>query len=275
LLLAPIQEGMNVIPLRFAVPAIVGIVAVASTTAFGIGGSLAPGDQPAPPPVASAPAAAQPAAPATPAATVGASVSAPVVVVAAPVVLPPAGLQTGSTGAAVVDLQQRLHDLGYQARTATGSFDSETRHAVVAFQKLHGLARTGMFDAATRAALAAPQAAVAREGGEGLHMEVDIAHLVFVVQDGDVTAIYDASTGRAGWETSTGEFSILWRINGWRTGRLGPMYRPAYFTKDGVAFHGGEPVPTRAASHGCIRITDPSINELFDRLTVGTKVVVY
>jgi hypothetical protein len=36
-----------------------------------------------------------------------------------------------------------------------------------------------------------------------------------------------------------------------------------------------EPVPNRPASHGCVRITDPSINELFDRLVVGTPVVVY
>jgi lipoprotein-anchoring transpeptidase ErfK/SrfK len=260
---------MNLVPLRLAIPAMLGIAAVATTTAFAIGGSLSPAPDPGPRAVPEAPAP-----PATD--TVAASAAAPVVVHAAPVVLPPAGLRTGSKGADVADLQQRLRYLGYQARTASGTFDSETTHAVIAFQKLHGLERTGVFDAATREALAAPQAAVARVGGEGLHMEVDLARqLAYVVQDGDVTDIYDASTGRAGWETPTGEFSILWRINGWRRGGLGPMYRPAYFTKDGVAFHGGEPVPTKAASHRCIRITDPSINEIFSRLTVGTRVVVY
>jgi lipoprotein-anchoring transpeptidase ErfK/SrfK len=265
---------MDIVPLRFAVPAMLGIAALLSTAAVAVGGSLPTNAEHSP---AAAVAGVAPPPPAAPAGgTVGATGTGPVGAAPPPVVLPPAGLGVGSKGPGVLDLQQRLRDLGYQARAASGTFDSETMHAVVAFQKLHGLERTGVFDAATRQALATPQPAVARVGGEGLHMEVDLGHQVaFVVQDGDVTNIYDASTGRKGWETPTGDFSILWRINGWRHGRLGPMYRPAYFTKDGVAFHGGEPVPAKAASHGCIRITDPSINEIFSRLTVGTRVIVY
>ncbi len=43
------------------------------------------------------------------------------------------------------------------------------------------------------------------------------------------------------------------RISGWRKSELGRLYNPLYFT-GGIAIHGYPSVPTRPASHGCVRI---------------------
>lgn len=178
--------------------------------------------------------------------------------------------------------QQILHEQGYQVREVTGELDSETRHALIAFQKVHGLERTGQVDEATAAALRNPVRPVA-QARRGFRVEVDLARQVtyFLDEAGQVERIYDSSTGRdqPGKHTPTGEFTVTRQIDGWRYARLGPMWRPSYIgqggSDQGIAFHGGEPVETWPASNGCIRMTDPSVNETFALLRPGTKVLVH
>ena len=56
-------------------------------------------------------------------------------------------LRVGSRGPSVYALEQRLHELHYDLGAADGYYGVDTADAVVAFQKLHGLARTGATDA--------------------------------------------------------------------------------------------------------------------------------
>ena len=58
-------------------------------------------------------------------------------------------LRTGSHGAAVLALQRRLTSLGYWLGAADGQFGDLTRQAVVAVQKVAGLARDGVCGPAT------------------------------------------------------------------------------------------------------------------------------
>ena len=57
--------------------------------------------------------------------------------------------QVGDTGEKVTWIQQRLKDLEYLDRAPTGTFDEETAEALEAFQRDHGLLKTGMADAVT------------------------------------------------------------------------------------------------------------------------------
>lgn len=57
--------------------------------------------------------------------------------------------QVGDTGEKVMWIQQRLKDLEYLDRAPTGTFDEETAEALEAFQRDHGLLKTGMADAVT------------------------------------------------------------------------------------------------------------------------------
>ena len=66
----------------------------------------------------------------------------------------------------------------------------------------------------------------------------------------------------------------LTEIDGVRVSHLGVLYRPAYFF-EGWAIHGEGLVPNHPASHGCVRITVPAMDRLYDLLTVGTPVHIY
>lgn len=192
----------------------------------------------------------------------------------------------GDSGAAVTELQQRLTQLGYWLGTADGQFGVLTSQAVMAFQKVHGLNRSGAVDAATRAALAAPRRFAPRAGGD--HVEVDKAQQVLViVRGGQPLFTFNTSTGTekpyeyAGTtylaDTPTGTFTMSREIDGVRESNLGTLYRPKYFTSDGIAIHGSASVPSYPASHGCVRLTNAATDFVWanDLIPIGTKVIVY
>jgi peptidoglycan hydrolase-like protein with peptidoglycan-binding domain len=197
----------------------------------------------------------------------------------------PAQLRSGSEGPAVEALQRRLAELGYQVHEADGQFGSETHHAVVAFQKVNRLGRDGVVGPVTRKALERPRVPSPRSRRAGFHVEADLTvQVVYLVKDGKIQEILDASS--ASGQTYTvdgdvrvavtplGDFQIQRKIDAWRKSDLGLLWRPAYFT-GGYALHGSYSVPAFPASHGCIRITIAAMDRLFNRLPVGTPMLVY
>ncbi|MGZ4617213.1 MAG: L,D-transpeptidase family protein [Frankiaceae bacterium] len=195
-------------------------------------------------------------------------------------------LQPGSRGTAVVSLQQRLAQLGYDVGTADGMFGDATRHAVVAFQKVNSLNRDGVVRADTWAALDRPSIPRARYnpvvGGRHVTgLEIDLSRQVlYLTYQGAVTRIIDASTGDGSRGppysyTPPGNYAI-YRINsvGWEYGPLGGLYKPAYF-HGGYAVHGATSVPPYPASHGCVRTTVAARDRLQPWLWVGMPVAVY
>jgi putative chitinase len=76
-------------------------------------------------------------------------------------------LKQGSSGPAVLDLQQKLKNLGFDPNGVDGNFGPGTLAAVIAFQKSKGLQSDGMVGPATMAALQnAGVGATANIGGE-------------------------------------------------------------------------------------------------------------
>lgn len=63
-------------------------------------------------------------------------------------------LREGSSGPAVIDLQQRLQKAGFRPGSIDGSFGPATKSAVIAFQRAKGLTADGIVGPATWAALA-------------------------------------------------------------------------------------------------------------------------
>jgi lipoprotein-anchoring transpeptidase ErfK/SrfK len=197
----------------------------------------------------------------------------------------PAKLRSGSEGRAVEALQRRLAELGYQVHEVDGEFGSETHHAVVAFQKVNRIGRDGVVGPVTRKALERPRVPSPRSRQAGFHVEADLTlQVVYLVEDGRIREILDASSGSGQSYTVRGDvrvavtplggFQIQRKIDAWRKSDLGLLYRPAYFT-GGYALHGAPSVPAFPASHGCIRITTVAMDRLFDRLPVGTPMLVY
>ena len=201
-----------------------------------------------------------------------------------PGVLPQLG--PGDSGAAVVALQNQLTGLGYWLGSPDGAYGLLTEQAVTAFQKVQGLERTGRIDLPTQRALVSATRPTAR--GVGNHVEVDKARqVVFIVRNGRVDWTLNTSTGTEApyvfegttyiAHTPTGTFHIIRVIDGVREGRLGTLYRPRYFTNDGVAFHGSTSVPPYGASHGCVRLTNPAIDWVWatNAMPIGSTVEVY
>ena len=54
------------------------------------------------------------------------------------------------------------------------------------------------------------------------------------------------------------------RAEGWWEGDLGEIYRPKYFT-GGIAVHGSNNVPDYPASHGCVRVSVPAMDWIWEQ----------
>lgn len=194
-------------------------------------------------------------------------------------------LSQGTSGSRVVALQRALDRAGYLAGPPDGRFGDATEQAVVAYQKVHGLDRTGVATIGEyKAILHTTRLALPLEKPQH-YVYVDLSRQVlFEVHGGVVRQIIPVSTG-GGYTfpskygatevatTPTGRFSIYRKVTGWYHSFLGWMYYPSYFT-DGYAIHGDTYVPSFPVSHGCIRIPMWDAVSFFDRNPVGTPVFV-
>lgn len=130
--------------------------------------------------------------------------------------------------------------------------------------------------------------------GEGRWIDANLTHQVAVAYEGE-TAVYLArfSSGRPGWETSTGVFRIFRRVarevmdSSTLLGRdaARASYRvedikwTQYFTADGQAIHHNywrDPalfgIPS---SHGCLGMLEPDARWFWDWAEIGTPLVVH
>jgi peptidoglycan hydrolase-like protein with peptidoglycan-binding domain len=197
----------------------------------------------------------------------------------------PAGLGMGASGPAVVALQQRLVDLRYDLPEISGTFGPATQQAVYAFQKVHGMARTGRATDDVLARLAtATVPPLMVPGAGGTHVEIDVARQVlFFVRDGSLFRIVPVSTGSgerfcvdgrcSTAVTPGGAYRVYGKYRGWQNGNLGRLYSPSYFN-GGIAVHGANSVPPYPASHGCARVPMTSADWLFASMPAGTPVYV-
>jgi lipoprotein-anchoring transpeptidase ErfK/SrfK len=114
---------------------------------------------------------------------------------------------------------------------------------------------------------------------------------VYVYRKNQLQTSFPVAVGKDGWETPTGNFKVMQMIENpvWEhpwTGELVPAgpdnplgSRWIGFWTDGknvIGFH-GTPNPEsigRAASHGCVRMFDKDVQALFEKVAVGTPVIV-
>lgn len=198
---------------------------------------------------------------------------------------PPAGLGRGSKGPEVKALEEKLAALHYDAGKVDEVFDAATGHAVMAFQKVNGLARTSRAtdDVLAAVANAGDPGPMMGDGG-GNRVEIDLKRQVlFVYKGGALHRILSVSTGNekrycvdgqcAVAVTPGGSFKANRKIKGIRVSRLGELYNPVYFN-GGIAVHGSPSVPASPASHGCVRIPMNSSLWFHDNTPLGTPIYV-
>ncbi len=217
-------------------------------------------------------------------------------------------LAKGMAGDDVVDLQQRLTDLGFWPGPIDGYFGDETRRSVWAYEKLvldvDFDAPTGQVTAEMWDDLQDPFAIQPRRPNSTQnHTEVYLEEQVIAVfhDDKPVFISHMSSGDNEDWceevtispgeynnpgdeplvrgecgrsITPGGVFNFERRIEGVRQSSLGGMWDPVYFNY-GIAVHGALNVPLYPASHGCIRIP-LSLSPTFQDLTAnGDQVFVF
>ena len=211
---------------------------------------------------------------------------------AVPVPPPPAAAPTAAPAAAPapaggpLELEQHLAHLRYDVGTVDGAVDEVTSSAVMAFQKVHGMERSGEVTpeliSAVLATNGTPPALV--PGGGANRVEIDLARQVLFLYQGDaLSRILPVSTGNGerfcsgGYcrnaITPTGDFAVYRQVPGWDSGPLGDLYNPQYFN-GGVAIHGAKSVPAEPASHGCVRIPMSAAEWFPSHVSLGTPVFV-
>lgn len=187
-----------------------------------------------------------------------------------------------ANGPETARLQERLLALGFWVQRTDGRYDLTTRQAVMALQKYHGLRASGSVDAETAAAVSEMTERARGRADAGTLIEVDKnRQIMFFVVDGRVDWVLNVSTGteipyerpnandpsiieRGSSVTPAGLFRTnRERPDGWWAGDLGEIYRPKYFV-GGVAVHGANSVPNYPASSGCVRVSVPAMDWIWE-----------
>ena len=178
--------------------------------------------------------------------------------------------------------QQRLLDLGFWLGAADGDYGLTTRQAVMAFQKYHGLVTDGVLGDETARVLTEATARPTARADAGTLVEIDKGlQLLFFVIDGRVEWVLNTSTGseipystpnkndptileEGDSVTRNGLHEVYrQRAEGWWEGDLGQIYRPKYFS-GGIAVHGSNSIPDYPASHGCVRVSVPAMDWIWE-----------
>jgi N-acetylmuramoyl-L-alanine amidase len=178
-------------------------------------------------------------------------------------------LWLGSRGPSVRVLERRLAELAYAVRGIDGLYSYDTYDAVLAFQKVNGLARTGRVDPYVWKRLGSAHRPRPRYP-RGSHIEVDKRRQVlFEVRSGRVVRVVHVSTGATG-NTPVGRWRVYRKVVGWDW----VLWYPMYFLR-GFAIHGYPSVPVYPASHGCVRVPMWVAPRLFSRNSYGETIFVY
>lgn len=190
-------------------------------------------------------------------------------------------VQSGSRGSCVLTLQKRLVALHYDLGKPDGAFGPQTQHAVIAFQKVNGLKRTGVVGAGTWWRLyhqtVIPHLRYVRSGSA---LEVNLTRQVlYRASGGALVRIYDVSTGRPSLPTPTSgsrPFAIWKKAYSGGTGYGDLEHYVQYFYRGTLlAIHAYGYVPNYPASHGCIRMVPQSAQRLYAATYLGERVFTY
>jgi len=192
-----------------------------------------------------------------------------------------ADLVVGARGPDVRALQERLREAKVHPRKAklTGVLDPVTAASVERYQKRYDLPRTGIVDARTRKAMLG-------------RIVVNLSQRrLRLIRDGRVWRTYPIAVGAAAYPTPTGDYEIndkqvdpAWyppdspwaaELSTIPPGPGNPLgTRWIGTTAPAIGIHGtyaSSSIGT-AASHGCMRMHIPDVEELFDQVATGMSV---
>jgi lipoprotein-anchoring transpeptidase ErfK/SrfK len=189
----------------------------------------------------------------------------------------------GARGKDVKKLQRKLRQQGAYHGPLTGILDRATQRAVERFQAKIGITVDGVVGPMMLGGLT------------GRIVIVQHEHRLYFYLNGKLKKSYAVATGQPAWPTPNGQFSVVWMTmnptwtppdSPWAAGAKpvapGPNnpvgMRWIGTSASGVGIHG---VPSSEdwsigtyASHGCIRMYEWDVEELYSWVTVGMPVII-
>lgn len=179
----------------------------------------------------------------------------------------------------VVELEKRLIELGAYSGPVDGIYDQKLAQAVAIFQASKGLEPTGIVGAETWIALAGedfeerPASTTPRPKGKVTIKIFVNSRTLTVYSDGEVYKTYPVAIGKPDTPTPVGEWKIIHKSSGWGGG-FGTRWLGLNVPWGIYGIHGtNKPWSIgRAESHGCIRMHNRDVEELFPWVSVGTEV---
>ena len=180
-------------------------------------------------------------------------------------------LARGARGQSVRVLERRLAQLRYALHGVDTYFSYDTADAVLAFQKVHGLARTGRVSPAFWRRLQTAHVPIARYRGGGRHVEVDKSRQVlFEVDRGRVVRVVHVSTGATG-NTPVGRWHVYSKVPGFLPSG---MFYSSFFV-GAFAIHGYHSVPPTPRRTGACGSRCGSRQASSPRADYGETVYIY
>ena len=120
------------------------------------------------------------------------------------------------------------------------------------------------------------EATAPRDAGEPIMAIVSIKSQKVTFYDADGWILRaPVSTGTKGRETPAGVFSVVEKDKDHRSSLYDDAWMPNMLriTWNGIALHGG-PLPGYPASHGCVRMPFGFAEKLFDKVRIGTRIII-
>lgn len=184
-------------------------------------------------------------------------------------------------GLPVEELQQRLRDLGYYFGPINGIYGPDTWEAVRQFKTNLGLAPDAVVDQATWEALGygidlpmAKDPLPPPEEPITITIETERKRLL-VYSQGDLYAEFPVAVGKPETPTPRGEWKIIYKGRDWGGG-FGTRWLGLSVPWGIYGIHGtNKPWSVgTAASHGCIRMFNHQVEQLWEWVKVGTPVII-
>lgn len=181
----------------------------------------------------------------------------------------------------IFELEERLWELGYNPGLVDGKFDSATDAAVKKLQMDTGLAPHGKVDVKTWRALArgtdktAAAKPIQPPRGE-LKIVIDIdKRTLAIVENGRVFKEYPVAIGKPSSPSPVGEWKIIQKSLAWGGG-FGTRWLGLNVPWGIYGIHGtNKPWSIgRSASHGCFRMFNRDVEEIYPWVKIGTPVIV-
>ena len=185
----------------------------------------------------------------------------------------------GSKGKDIYEIEKRLTRLSFNPGKVDEVYDIKTKFAVRAFQSVCEIEPTGVVNKETLKKLENPKKLQLRSKYIKDLIEIDLTKQVLVlISGGRIKYILPISSGRAGYDTPTGYYSVESFLPGWHEvvnkPWTGMMYNSVYFWRS-YAIHGSTSVPSFPASHGCIRITSWDADLVYPNVHKWEQVIIH